>query len=341
MPNRDVVVIGASAGGIEALQELCSRLPIDFNAAVLVAMHISPHSDGFLPRVLSRAGPLPATHAQNGAPIQKGHIYIAPPDFHLLVERDLLLTCQGPRENHNRPAIDPLFRSAAAAFGRRLIGVVLTGLLDDGTSGLMLIRARGGVAIIEDPRTALFPAMPTHAMERVPDAIIGSIADIPDLLLKLTHEKVGEVTPLSTLDPVERDARLADFDMTELEKDSHLGKPSLFGCPECGGVLWEIDQHGLLRFRCRVGHAYTANHLQTEQRQAIETALWSGLRALEERACLYRGMARRAQDSGQDRTEAIYEERAATAAENARNLRNFLLAISIPEQSMERLPDAD
>ncbi len=336
MPNRDVVVIGASAGGIEALQELCSRLPADLDAAIMITMHVSAYSNGLLPRVLSRSGPLKAIHPRQGEAIKKGQIYIAPPDFHLLVERGALVISQGPRENHNRPAIDPLFRSAAVAYGPRVIGVVLTGLLDDGTSGLMVIRAHGGAAVVQDPKTAMFPSMPTCALERVPDAAVRSLAEIPKMLLKLTKEQVDDIAPSRSNGTAERETKMAEVDMSEVEKDSHVGKPSPFACPECGGVLWEIDQEGLLRFRCRVGHAYTARHLETEQRQATEAALWSALRALEESASMYRRMAQRARSAHQDKTQATYEERAATANENARNLRNFLLTVSLPEAQMER-----
>ena len=332
MPNRDIVVIGASAGGIEALQHLCSRLPPNLDATVMIAMHTSPHSNGLLPRVLTRVSQLKAIHPADREPIRKGKIYIAPPDFHLVVERGYVRVIQGPRENHNRPAIDPLFRSAAAAYGPRVIGVVLTGLLDDGTSGLMVVRARGGAAVVQDPRSALFPAMPMNALERVTDAYVESLVDIPNLLVTLISEQVPDITTPPASDAVERETRMAELEMAEVEKDSHVGTPSSFACPECGGVLWEIDQEGLLRFRCRVGHAYTAKHLHEEQHHAIETALWSALRALEESASLYRRMAVRAGKARQDRTQATYEERAATAAENARNLRELLLSVSAPSR---------
>lgn len=339
MPNRDIVVVGASAGGIEALQELCALLPSDLNAAVLIAMHTSPHSNGLLPRVLSRAGALQAIHPRDGETVRKGLIYVAPPDFHLVLERGYVRVIQGPRENHNRPAIDPLFRSAAAAYGPRVIGLILTGLLDDGTSGLMVVRARGGAAVVQDPRSALFPAMPSNALERVPDAYVKSLADIPNLLQTLISQEVPDILPVPPSDLAERETRIAELDMSEVERDSHVGSPSPFACPECGGVLWEIDQEGLLRFRCRVGHAYTAKHLHEEQHHAIETALWSALRALEENASLYRRMAERAKSSRYDQTQATYEERAATATENARNLREFLLRVSVPDHQIAEAPE--
>jgi two-component system chemotaxis response regulator CheB len=331
-----VVVIGASAGGIEALQKLCSCLPAGLKAAVMVVMHTNPHSDGLLPRVLSRAGPLTASHPRDGEAIRKGSIYVAPPDYHLIVERGRFRVIQGPRENHNRPAIDPTFRSAAVAYGPRVNGVVLTGLLDDGTSGLMVVRSRGGNAVVQDPSTALFPAMPTNALERVPDAYVRRLEEIPGLLLSLIDEEVEELDAPPEQDALaETETKIAELDMSEIEKEIHVGEPSVFGCPECGGVLWEIDQEGLLRFRCRVGHAFTARHLDTEQRHAIEASLWAGLRALEESASLYRRMAERAGNARHPETDRAYRERAADTSENARTLRNFLLEVSAPDPRIE------
>lgn len=336
MANRDLVVIGASAGGIEALQQLCGGLRPDLKAAVLVVVHTSVHSNGLLPRVLSRAGPLEALHPEDGQSIQTGRIYVAPPDFHMIVNSGRLRLIRGPRENRNRPAIDPTFRSAALTYGPRVVGVVLTGLLDDGTSGLMVIRARGGEAIVQDPRTALFPAMPANALERVPEAFVSPLTDMPGLIATLVAEEVRSRVPNpSPNDPSAKEVRYAEFDMSEIEDEIRNGKPSAFACPECGGVLWEVDQHGLLRFRCRVGHAYTARHLRAEQRQAIETALWSALRALEERASLYRRMAERVRHFRQDETCRVYEERAANAEGNSRTLRDFLVHVHSQETEIE------
>ncbi len=332
MANRNVVVIGASAGGIEALQQLCARLPADLKAAVMVVLHTSPHANGLLPRLLNRAGPLPATNPKDGEAIRPGRIYVAPPDLHMIVDDGRLRVIRGPRENHNRPAIDPTFRSAALAHGRRVIGVVLTGLLDDGTSGLMVIRAHGGQAVVQDPRTAMFPAMPKNALERVPDAFVLPLAEIPGLLSRLVAEEIEAEEPLpSTYDPTANEVRLAELDMSEVENEMRAGNPSAFACPECGGVLWEVDQEGLLRFRCRVGHAYTARHLRAEQRQAVEAALWSALRALEESASLYRRMADRARFSRHEQSSRTYEERAVNAETNSRTLRDFLVHVNTAE----------
>lgn len=201
---------------------------------------------------------------------------------------------------------------------------MLTGLLDDGTSGLMVIRANGGVAIVQDPQTAMFPAMPWNALERVPDAFVVPLADAPGLITSLVAESIEAAERMpSASDPAAAEVRLEELDMSEVENEIRSGKPSAFGCPECGGVLWELDQEGFLRFRCRVGHAYTAPHLRAEQRQAVETALWSALRALEESASLYRRMAERARGANHEESYRRYEERAANAETNSTTLRIF------------------
>ena len=343
VPNRDLIVIGASAGGIEALRQLCAGLPADLNAAVLVVLHTAPNAGGLLPRVLTRAGPLLAAHPLDGDEIQKGRIYVAPPDLHMIVEDGVLRTIQGPRENHHRPAIDPTFRSAALSRGNRVIGVVLTGLLDDGTSGLMVVRAHGGTAVVQDPSTAMFPSMPQHALDRVPDALVASTAELPQLLSGLVTEKIeaDEHTSASKDPLATSETRFAELDMSEIEKEIRNGKPSSFACPECGGVLWEINQQGMLRFRCRVGHAYTAEHLRAEQRHAVETALWSALRALEESAALYKRMAERARAAHQSQTRRVYDERASTAESNARTLRDFLVNVNVSESPTSSVPASE
>ena len=188
MAHRDMVVIGASAGGLEALQRLLGALPGNLDAAVLVVLHTSNHEGSVLPNILGRAGPLPVSHPKDGAAILKGHVYIAPPNVHMIVADGHLQLIAGPRENLHRPAIDPLFRSAAAVYGPRVIAVMLTGLLDDGTSGLMVVRASGGEAIVQDPDTAMFASMPRSALKQVPDAHVVGLREIPDTLVRLCRE---------------------------------------------------------------------------------------------------------------------------------------------------------
>jgi two-component system, chemotaxis family, protein-glutamate methylesterase/glutaminase len=331
LANRDLIVIGASAGGLEALQALLGTLPVDLNAAVLVVLHTSIHAGSMLANILKRAGRLPVVHPPDRTRMRKGTVYIAPPDFHMLVERGVLRVIQGPRENLHRPAIDPLFRSAASYFGRRVIGVILTGLLDDGTSGLMVVDARGGQAIVQDPGDALYPTMPKNALKQVPAALVAPLSAMPDLLVRLTQEELPAHTHAHPEPDSEtaREIKFAELDMAEIENEgTHNGLPSVFACPDCGGVLWEVEDNGFLRFRCRVGHAFTALHLGAEQRQAIETALWSALRALEENASLYHRMAERAEDSRHHSTAKIFQDRATTTESNARILRELLLEVN-------------
>ncbi len=336
MANRNLVVIGASAGGLQALQTLLSRLPRNFGAAVLVVLHTANHVDSVLPRILGRAGPLPAFHPEDGTQIRKGDIYIAPPNFHMLVEDGSVRVIQGPRENLHRPAIDPLFRTAAVHYGPRVIGIVLTGALDDGTSGLMMVRASGGKAIVQDPATALFPSMPRSALKHVPDAYVMRVENMAEFLKRLTSEELPlraiAMTPPSS---GTTDARRAEPEMSGFEDELYAGKPSQFACPDCGGVLWEIDEHGFLRFRCRVGHAFTAKHLEAQQRHAVEAALWAGLRALEESISLSHRMEKRASDSHQSALVDLYRDRAAGKEQHAKVLRDFLLQVNSVDDEQE------
>ncbi len=291
--------MGASAGGLQALQQILSAMPRDVEAALLVVLHTADHSGSMLPHILQRRSNMPVSHPSDRDLIQRGRVYIAPPGFHMIVEEGFLRVLQGPRENLHRPAIDPLFRSAAAAYGRRVIGVILTGMLGDGTAGLMVVSARGGEAIVQDPQSASFPSMPRSALDQVPNAHVLPLDQIAAFLLQLIARSC-----LLTASPpgqaslgAAKETRIAELNMDEVSSEDRLGHPSPFACPDCGGVLWEIEQNGFLRFRCRVGHAFTPQHLGVQQRQAVETALWEALRALEESASLYRRMAGRAKTS--------------------------------------------
>jgi two-component system chemotaxis response regulator CheB len=336
--HRDLIVIGASAGGIEALQQLLRQLPAKLKASVLIVVHTSNHPASVLPNIMQRAARLPAIHPADGTPIEKGRVYIAPPDYHMIVEGNLLRVIQGPRENLHRPAIDPLFRSAAASYGRRVIGVILTGALDDGTSGLMVVDAHGGAAIVQDPRTAVFSSMPESALEQVPSAQVLPLQEMGERLVQLVQEELPESMCRSSREPdaeTTQEIKIAELHMSAFKEENHPGQPSPFACPDCGGVLWEIQDNGFLRFRCRVGHAFTARHLGAEQRHAIETALWAALRALEESASLYSRMAERASDSLHMQTADRFNERVSDTKANARVLRDFLLNVNKEEE--ERL----
>lgn len=325
MPGHDIVVIGASAGGVEALLTVVRALPHDLPAAVFVVLHVPPDGESMLPRILSHAGPLPAAHPQDGDPIEQGRIYVAPPDYHLLVERERMRVVRGPRENRSRPAVDPLFRSAARAYGPRVIGVILSGMLDDGTAGLIAIRERGGIGVVQDPNDALFPGMPTSAIKYADPTDVLPVAEIGSLLNRLTREPVRTTKGKEVSAAMENETEIAALDMGAVSDPDMSGKPSGFGCPECGGALWEREEGSLLRYRCRVGHAFTASSLIAEQSSQLEAALWAALRGLEEKAALVHRLADRARDAEHPMLVARYAEQEHTARQHAAVLRELIL----------------
>jgi two-component system, chemotaxis family, protein-glutamate methylesterase/glutaminase len=337
MLPRYLIVIGASAGGVEAVTDLVRHLPTDIDAAVFVTIHFPPTSASALPRILSRAGKLAATHAVDGQPIERGTIYLAPPDNHLLIFRDHVRLYRGPRENGNRPAIDPMFRSAALAYGPRVIGVVLTGSLDDGTSGLLAIKRRGGVAIAQDPEDAMFPSMPQSAIEHVAVDHVAKLKDLPLLLTDLAKQPVIEEEKVAS-DPAEKDIEYAEVDLARIEDpDDHPGMLAPFGCPDCGGTLWELREGDLVRFRCRVGHAWTSDGLLARQTETLDAALWTALRALEESASLSAQLAERARARGNARLAEKLSDNAQIALRRARTIRDVLTEdTKVDSESEER-----
>jgi two-component system chemotaxis response regulator CheB len=290
--GRNIVVIGASAGGVQVLQELMRGFPEDFPGAVFVVVHTSASSPGILPQILGRAGPLPAAHAEQGGKIRMGRVYVAPPDSHLLVKDGHTLVTRGPKENGFRPAVDVLFRTAAQAYGPRVVGIVLTGGLDDGTVGLIHIKNQGGIAVAQDPGEAVFPSMPQSAMDNVNVDYVVPVAEMPALLSRLASEPLPQGVNM----PRRRNGRpdVAEAGSAILQEEREAGPPTAFTCPECGGSLWERKNGKMLRYECHVGHTYTAESLLSEKSDELESVLWGALRALEENAELRSRMARRA-----------------------------------------------
>lgn len=325
MHHRDIVVIGASAGGIEALQQLVRALRPDLNASLFVTVHFPEHGTSVLPRILSRAGRLPAVAAADGESIIPGRIYVAPPNYHLLLERDCVRLVRGPRENGNRPAIDPMFRSAAVAFGPRVIGVVLTGLLDDGTSGLAAIKRAGGLAVVQDPADALFPSMPESALQFVAVDHVVPIRMMGSTLSALVAEPLEAPSPVPTRGDI-MENRLSGGSIDAIERvDEHPGTPSSFGCPDCGGVLWQISDGEFVRFRCRVGHGWTSEALLAQQASELDDALWTALRTLEESASLSRQIAARHRARGADTIAARFDAQAEASEVKSAVIRDALL----------------
>jgi two-component system, chemotaxis family, protein-glutamate methylesterase/glutaminase len=286
--TRDIIVIGASAGGLEALGMLARELEPDLPAAVFVVVHVGATSH--LAAVLARQSRLPIVPATSGLHFQRGRIYVAVPGFHLLLHDDHLLLRRGPRENLARPAIDPLFRSAAATFGSRVIGVVLTGALSDGTAGLRGIKRCGGLAVVQDPADALVSSMPCNALRHVDVDHVCKIEDMPRLLGDLSRQPAGP-TPKIPID-IRLEAAIAAQELTDMRADDMLGTPSRFTCPECHGALWEIEDGTMLRFRCHVGHAFSADAVLASQGEEIDRLLDTLLRSHQERAALADRMAR-------------------------------------------------
>src|SRR5436190_12477376 len=270
MPVRDIIVIGASAGGVDALKTLVSQLSPDVPASFFVVLHVSPVKKSHLPEILTQAGALPAVHAKSGDSIQQGRIYVARPDQHLLIQDGRIRLWRGPKENHSRPAIDPLFRSAAEAFGPRVIGVVLTGMLDDGTAGLIEIKKRGGLSVVQDPDEALFSSMPGNALKRDHVDYSVKISAMAELLTSLIRDSSTGPIPEAIMVP------------------SNQYSPTELTCPECNGPLSVAEgDESLIQFRCRVGHAYSLESAVAAHAEAQERTLWSAVVTLEAGAELF------------------------------------------------------
>lgn len=324
-----LVVVGASAGGVDALTRLARDLPAGLDAPVVVVLHVAPAVPSALPRILGRAGPLPARHAEDGEALEPGTIYVAPPDRHVLVRDGALQVVRGPRENGHRPAIDPLFRSAAQSRGADVVAVVLSGSLDDGAAGAVSVTRHGGTVIVQDPGEAAFPEMPRSAIaDDAPSAVlpIGEIgAHVAELVA--ARPAPGDGGPARE---EEIELRYAALEQEAVERTKPPGDLAPFSCPECTGVLTEVDDEDVTRFRCRVGHAYTAETLLAEQGQTVDTALWTALRALEERADLGRRLARRLRRNDlHDRAERAGEA-AAHDEQQAAVLRRLL--VDVPDR---------
>jgi two-component system, chemotaxis family, protein-glutamate methylesterase/glutaminase len=336
--THDIIAMGASSGGIETFMEIVSGLPRDLPAAIFVVLHVSPRGTTKFPEILTRAGHIPAAHALDKEPIRHGRIYVAPPDFHLLLRNGTIRLVRGPKENNARPAIDPTFRTAARVYGPRVVGVVLSGALDDGAAGLAAIKERGGITLVQDPGDALFPDMPRNAMEAVKIDYCLPTREIASMLVQLALEPVkGEAAP-PVPEEMQKESEIEAMDMSTIEDEEKPGTPSVFGCPECGGVLWELQDDELLRFRCRVGHAYGAEGLLAAQSESLDTALWSAFRALEENAALARRLAEQARKNQRVNSAKMFEKRAKAVEQHADVIRQLLL--SNVQTSPEKLEES-
>jgi two-component system, chemotaxis family, protein-glutamate methylesterase/glutaminase len=286
-----IIVIGASEGGVDAIRSLAAALPANFPAAIFVVLHIGANKSQ-LPALLNLSGPLPASHAKDGEPINSGRIYVAPPDHHLVIERGHMRLTRGPRENWARPAIDPLFRSAAAAYGADVVGIVLTGGLNDGTAGLLEIKRCGGTAIVQDPDDAANPSMPRSAWQHVEVDDRTPLSGLPALLTALVGKRARAARKDGVSAPAPKTRR------EEMTADYKLDDPVAVTCPDCGGALRRTELGRLTQYRCHIGHVYTAEVMVAAQFAALEWSLGAAMRSLSERGELCRQMADKARDAG-------------------------------------------
>ncbi len=324
MAQRDVIVVGASAGGVEAITKLLSPLPADLQACILVVLHTPATAVNALATILGRATDLKVVGATGEIRLTPGTVIVAHPDHHLLVvDGDVILT-RGPRENGHRPAVDVLFRSAARALGPRVIGVVLSGALDDGSAGLVSVKSRGGFAVVQDPQDALHAGMPTNAIAAAKPDLVLPVADIPAALVELVGAEVPD-PPVIDPDPLAEEVAMARMDRAALQAPDRPGQAAGLSCPDCHGPLFAIDEHGYVRYRCRVGHAWSAQSLLAEHDAALESALWMGLRSLEEKAALAGDMGKRAAERGQPLAAGRFSELAAEAHDAAELIRRMLV----------------
>lgn len=319
---RDIVVIGASAGGVQALDAIVERLPPELPASLFVVLHLAAGGRSVLPEILARMGPLPAAVPDAQQVPERGHIYVAPPDRHLLLVGHEVRLTGGPRENGHRPAIDPLFRSAARTYGPRVVAIVLSGTLDDGAAGARMVRDRGGMVIVQDPDDALYRDMPENTMNTAGADLVLPSAEIAGRICELLEE------PLP--DEAQQFEGAEELEANELIEAQLAvnGSPTELACPDCGGALWEREDGDLVRFGCRVGHVYSPESLVAEHGKALEQALWAALRGLEERADLYRRMARRAQVSDRSSIERRFRNRSESAERHATAIREAIAKLT-------------
>lgn len=318
MAKKDIIVIGGSAGSHGALRQIMSGLPPDLPASLFIATHVPSGSAGYLADALGSAGPLPVSRAIDGQPVERGHVYTAVPDRHLLLVDGVIRLGDGPRENMTRPAIDPLFRSAALAHGSRVVGVVLSGLLNDGASGLRAIKQCGGTAVVQHPIDAQSDQMPLAALESVDADEVAPASELGPLIARIATQEAGP--SLKPPDSLALEVEIAAGARLGSEELRRIADPSAISCPDCGGVLSEVRDEQPLRFRCQIGHAMTAEVL-AGRTDSVNQAMRVALRIMEERVSLVTRMAQDARNTGRSAVAELYETRAIEYARYAGILR--------------------
>lgn len=316
MEKRNIIVIGGSTGAFEAFKKIIKNLPADLDASIFIVWHMSASLRGILPEVLNKLNSIKAAHAYDNEPIESNRIYVAPPDHHLLIEEGRVRITHGPKENRFRPAVDPLFRSAAYTYGKRVIGVVLSGGLDDGTAGLWRVKHSGGLAIVQDPTDAEAPSMPENALREVEVDYCVSIADMPALLVSLSQEKIPN-TEVMKDKKTEIEINIA-AEANGLKQGSlDIGVLSPYTCPECHGVLSKIMDGNLSRFRCHTGHAYSADTLMASLTEKIEDSLYSAVRGMDESILLLNHIGDHYAEANQPKLASVYFKKAKEAGQRS------------------------
>jgi two-component system, chemotaxis family, protein-glutamate methylesterase/glutaminase len=327
---RNIIVIGASAGGFAAIKELVAGLPSDFQASLFIVWHMSPDIPSILPKVLNQQHKLYATHAYDHEPIVPNRIYVAPSDHHLLLEPGRVRVTRGPKENRFRPAVDPLFRSAAYAYGARMIGVVLSGALDDGTAGLWTIKQWGGLAVVQHPADAEVSSMPESALREVEVDYTVPIAEMASLLVQLSQEQVAETAEAVMKEEVENkktmlEIRIAAEDSAFESGIMKFGALTPYTCPECHGVLSALRDGRITRYRCHTGHAYSADSLLATITERIEDSLYSAIRGVEESVMLLNHLGDHCAEVNQPKLAGAYFRKAQEAEARAQLIRSSIL----------------
>lgn len=323
--NRDIVVMGGSMGAFENIRDILTQLPVDFPASIFIVQHTMPTAIPLLANLLSERSLIPVNTATDKAPYLPTNAYCAVPDFHLIVDKKVMFLSKGPRENNTRPAIDPLFRSAAVAGGPRVVGIVLSGLLDDGSAGLSAIKRCSGTCVVLDPGDATYPDMPRAALNNVDADHVVPVAKMGALLNRLVRTPV-DIESFTPPEDLAIESRIAHNLIDNMDINDKLGEPSHLTCPECGGTLWKLHNEKMERYRCHVGHAYSELTLADQSNAAIDRALLASLRALEERARLYQKFADEQENRGNKGIADSYHEEADNARDNAQHIRLMLLS---------------
>ncbi len=330
-----VIAIGGSWGSITAILELCKGLSSDLQAAICIVIHLSPRFPSQAAQLFAARCPMPVVAATDGARLESGRVFVGQPDRHLIVQDGTIRLGDGPRENQARPAIDPLFRSVGVSYGARAVGLVLTGLLDDGASGLADLKRCGGVTVVQNPRDAEAAEMPLAALGATAIDYRAPLADLGALLEMLTRQPAGPSPPPP--DDVRLEVEIALGRPIGAEDMARLAEPSALSCPACGGVLSQMRRAPPLRFRCQVGHAYSAETLNREQEGSVDEAMRVALRIVEERSTLTRKMAAEARNAGRKASAALFDK----TAEEARKQSEVLRGAIMDALRRDRAPDVE